>query len=347
MSRLARCAFAAWLGTLALLGFAPEARACSVCLAGDPTFSTHGASAQSAGDFSLYLEARAWSKRSAALSHEEEMGAMHGEEEEHHGDHEEAGNGEEAEHAATEENRSQRLDLYASWTPADRLTLTLNLPWAFNSIRESEAGESSYSTLSGVGDVSLGSSFVLWRDREVMPSTWLEGRLWLKAPTGRDDTEVDGVRDPHLQPGTGSWDFGFGVAGVHRRSWGSLYASVFWRENTPGSLDYRYGDVLLATAAIEAPLGHAVGRPELDWLTGGLALDYRYAGYDHADGEVYEHSGGSMLYLAPSLRIRLPFGVGARPASLRAAVQVPLTQSWLNGTQTERAVYSLGVLVPF
>ena len=90
---------------------------------------------------------------------------------------------------------------------------------------------------------------VLWQNRDVLPSTWLEGRLWLKAPTGRDHTEVDGEPDPHLQPGTGSWDWGTGLAAGHRLSWGSLYASLYYRENNEGSIDYEYGDAFFANAA--------------------------------------------------------------------------------------------------
>jgi hypothetical protein len=327
------------------------AGACSVCLAGDPVFSTHGASAQEAGAFSLYLEARGFRKTSGAHAHEEAGHEVEGE----HGDHE---HGEEAEHGGEhpeeemhdegkESSRGQRLDLYASWTPLDRWTLNLDVPFAWNRIVEEVGDERTRSTLSGLGDISLGSSFVLWRDREVLPSTWLEGRLWLKAPTGRDETKVDGVRNPHLQPGTGSWDFGAGLAAIHRTAWGSLYGSVFYRENTPGALDYTYGDVWLANAAVEVPIGHAFGRPALEWLTTGLELNFRYAGYDHDDGERFEHSGGAILYATPSVRIRLPFGIRERRASLRAAVQIPLSQTWLHNTQREKEVWSLGLLVPF
>ena len=35
-----------------------------------------------------------------------------------------------------ERNRSERLDLFLSWTPLDRITLTVDLPWAFNRITE-------------------------------------------------------------------------------------------------------------------------------------------------------------------------------------------------------------------
>jgi hypothetical protein len=212
-----------------------RASACSVCLPGDPHYSSLGATAGEEGSFSLYLEARGFSK-----------------------------------HDGTEESDDHRLDLYATGSPIDRLAFTLDLPVAWNQITEHDEGERTHSTLSGLGDVSLATSVVLWRDRPVLPSRWLEGRLWGKAPTGRDDTEVDGEREPHLQPGSGSWDFGAGMAGVQRFDWGSLYGSVFYRRNQEGSLDYQYGNVLLATLAIEAPLGHLLGRPSLDILSPGL-----------------------------------------------------------------------------
>jgi hypothetical protein len=324
---------------------APQAaRACSVCLAGDPVFTTHGASAQEQGSFSVYLEARGFRKSSGLLAHEEEPAHGDGEEHEHEHAEEAAGH---AHAEGRETSRGQRYDVFASFTPLDRVTLTLDLPFAANRIVEEEGAERSRSTLAGLGDVALGSSFVLWRDRDVLPSTWVEGRLWLKAPTGRDEAKVDGRRDPHLQPGTGSWDFGAGLAAVHRLSWGALYGSVFYRENTPGSLDYTFGDVILANAALELPLGHALGAPALDWLTAGIELNFRYAEYDRQDGERYRDSGGAILYATPSLRARLPWGIGERPVSLRAAVQLPLAQTWLHNRQREKEVWSVGLLVPF
>jgi hypothetical protein len=322
---LACASLALLFGSLALVA-APPAGACSICLPGDPHFSGAGASAQEPGSFTLFLETRGYSKRSGGLTHPEP--------------------GEEP-HETEEESRGQRLDLYASWTPLDRVTLTLDVPVVWNRIVHHHHDERTRSTLSGLGDVALSSSVVLWRDRPVLPSRWLEGRLWLKAPTGRDETKVDGERDAHLQPGTGSWDTGVGIAGVQRLAWGSLYASAFRRWNQEGSLHYEYGDVWLASVGVEGSLGHALGRPSLDFLTPGLGLDFRYASYDETDGERFDDSGGAMLYAAPSLRVRLPCGISEQPASLRFAVQLPLGRTWLHNRQTEKAVWSLGVLVPF
>src|SRR5262245_13208449 len=126
-------------GTLLAAGIAlafERASACSVCLAGDPVYSAQGTSAQAEGAVSLFFEARTWHKTSGVLP----------------GEHAEGGEDEEPV-PAKERNRSERLDLYASWTPIDRVTLTLDLPWAFNRITEVEGHRRDTSELSGFGDL--------------------------------------------------------------------------------------------------------------------------------------------------------------------------------------------------
>ena len=311
------------------------ARACSVCLPGDPLFSNHGTSAQSEGNLSLNLQAKGWRKEAAHLPH--------GDEDDDH-DHAPGGH---ADAPGLERNESERVDLYLSWTPVDRLTLTLDVPWAFNEIEDLEDG--STHSLSGLGDVSLQASWVAWRSRDVLPDTWLELRALLKAPTGRHDRDRDGEVDPHLQPGTGSWDVGLGVAAVHRFEKGSVYASLMHRWNDEGrfdGLDYQYGDVLLANLALEVPLGHAFGAPALEGLTLGGELNFRWADFDRVNGERFRDSGGTIVYVTPSLRWRLPIDIGPRPLSLRLAVQVPLSSSSLHGRQDEDPIWTVGLFVP-
>ncbi len=332
---LRACYAAACLAAFCLtLGSPLPAEACSVCLAGDPVFSTHGTSAQQEGDLSLYIQLQGWRKDSGLLPHEEE----------------EPGHEEEHEESGMERNRSQRLDMFLSWTPTDRFTVTLDVPIAFNEIEEIEEGESQTNRLKGLGDVAITGSYVLWRDREVLPSTSIEGRFFLKAPTGRTSRERGGFVDPHLQTGTGSWDFGVGVSGVHRFESGSFYASAFYRENTEADfdgLDYEYGDVVLLNAAVEIPLGHALGNSALDWITIGGELNFRWADFDRVEGERFDDSGGTIVYATPSVRMRLPFEFAGHPVSARLAVQIPVSSSSLNGFQDEKEVWSVGLFVPF
>lgn len=367
-ARRARSAALATAWLCAAAAWAPDpAQACSVCLAGDPNFSTHGSSAQETGDFTVYFEARGWTKQSGLLPHGEETSADHDDgsaAEVANGPAEPLGAGRHpghphpdpdppdggdppdsghAAHEGDEDNVGRRLDLYVSWTPIDRATFTLDLPWAFNQIEENADGDRTHFSLSGFGDASLGASAVVWRSRDVLPSTWVEARGWVKAPTGRDEQRVDGVQDPHLQTGTGSWDFGFGAAVAHRLSWGSLYASGFYRVNTEGSLDYEFGDVALATAALEVPLGHALKRETLARFTPGFALDFRWAERDQQAGQAYDDSGGAILYATPSLRIQLPAWNERQRAWLRTAIQIPTTNAWLHGEQDEGTVWSVGI----
>ena len=305
-------------GWLILVLASHESLACSVCLAGDPSFSSSGASAQEAGDFSMYLEVRGWQKQSGLLPHDEEAAPSGHEPEDAEA---EEGDGAEAEHEhedadeheGSEQSSSQRLDLYLGWTPIDRLTATLLLPWRFNEITEYHEGEQSEtSRLNGFGDLSLHLGYVLWRDRDVLPATWVEARGFFKAPSGKSSQTVDGEQDPHLQVGTGSWDFGFGLAAAHRLAWASLYASAFYRENLEGSLEYRYGDVVLTNVAGEVPLSHFCENPVVRALTPGIELNFRYAEQDRSHGEHYHDSGGSVLYSTPHAADPVP-GSGAAP----------------------------------
>ena len=303
-----------------------DARACSICLPGDPIFSTQGTSAQQSGDFSVATQLRGWKKRSGALPEEAPVAG---------------------EPPPKERNLSQRLDIYLSWTPIDRLTLTVNLPFAFNSVTELEEDEQLTQKASGLGDVSIQASAILWRNRPVLPSTWVEGRFFLKAPTGASSQRIEGRRDPHVQLGSGSWDYGLGVATVHRLEQGALYASGTYRFNTEGSLTYDYGDVVLLTAGGQFPFGSKEGSGWLDLVTAGFALDLRWAAKDEFGGARYQDSGGTMIYATPSVRIRLPgFEAHAAP-SFTSSVQVPLTQRFLFGDQEELPIWQVGLQYSF
>jgi hypothetical protein len=317
------CASAAFAAA-ALVSF--PAGACSVCQAGDPIYSTGAATGLQTGSYSAYLELQGWRKTSGLLI--EEAGTPPAE--------------------GREVNKSQSLTLFLSGTPVDRFTFTLALPWRFNTITESPVGvDPETNHLNGFGDASLTLGYVVWRDRDVLPESWVEARLFGKAPTGPDDRSTKGIIDPHLQPGTGSWDWGPGLSGGHRFDWGTFYASAFWRFNQPGALQYEYGDVGLVTLALQSPIGHLLQQPVLDFLTASFEFNYRYSERDRYLGQTYQDSGGSIFYVTPSLRIRLPWVEGWKAPSLRLAAMCPLGDKTLYGQQHEGIVWSTGLLFQF
>jgi hypothetical protein len=323
------CALAVAVFVTAFVGVF-EARACSVCMAGDPNFDANGATAQQLGDFNAYLEVRGWKKESGVLAH-------------HDDDHDDGGEGEAHEDEEREENVSQRLDLYLSYTPIDRLTLTMGIPVKFNEITHGDET----SSIDGLGDISFAATGVVWRNRDVLPSTWVEARLVVKTPTGKSKKSVNGEAEPHLQAGTGSWDTGLGAAMVHKLEWASLYTSFLYKINTKGSLDYEYGDALLANLAIEVPVGHAIKVPALNWLRFSTQLNYRWADKDQFENENFNDSGGSILYISPGLAMTLPWFENQQAPVLRVSTQVPVTSSWLNGHQHEDPVWAAGLLMRF
>ena len=275
------------------------------------------------------------------MEHAEEHGVEHAEE--HGVEHAEA-------HGANayEDNDSQRLDLFVSWSPLDRLTLTLDIPWAFNHIEEVDGAERTKLSLSGLGDIVASGTYVVWRNREILAQTWVAANVFGKFPTGKSkEAAQGGIVEKHLQPGTGSWDFGGGLSAAHNFSWGTLYGSTWYRVNTKGSLDYEYGDAFLANAVFDYPLGHGTGIKYLNPFSINLALNFRWAEKDLDRGQKFQDSGGSILYITPGLQIALPWFEGKKAPSLRGEVQIPLTNAWLHGFQEEGEVWFAGLYFPF
>ena len=317
-----RFRFIAFLASVSLL-LPTSSRACSVCQCGDPLFTPEGASSQPAGAFSVYLESLFSTKSSGVLPE--------GDEPPDPGDR--------------EKSFDRDLTLYASWTPVSKLTLTASLPFRWITVTEEPAdGGSQSHNNRGFGDAAFYVTTVLWRDLERNPTTWLELRGMVKAPTGQSSKTIAGEQDPHLQVGTGSWDFGLGLAAGHHFDDYALYASTFYRVNTEGSLDYQYGDVFLANVVA---MSQALPFVDGLWLRPGAELNFRYAGHDTSDDNLYESSGGSIVYLTPFLEVPLGATVDERVPWLRLALRMPLGDGGLFGHQHEGFVYTAGIGFPF
>ncbi|HKC49151.1 MAG TPA: hypothetical protein VKF60_00040 [Myxococcota bacterium] len=294
--------------------------ACSVCQCGDPLFTSSGASSQTSGTFSFFLDGQFSTKSSGVLADDP---------------------AELPEPGDRERSFDRDLTLYASWTPAPRFTVTASVPLRWITITHDPAqGESLDHHNHGFGDASLYLTSVLWQDLETKPVSWLELRVMLKLPSGQSQKTIAGEEDPHIQLGTGSWDFGAGGGGGHHFSHFSLYANGFYRWNQKGSLHYRYGDVflanLIATSEAFPSFGGVLVRP-------GAELNFRYAGRDQFHGSAYQDSGGGIAYLTPVLEIPLTRDAEQLAPWLRFAVRMPLGDSNLSGHQHEGFVYNAGI----
>src|SRR5258705_13417658 len=132
-------------------------RACSVCQCGDPLFTSSGASSQTSGTFSFYLDGQFSTKSSGVLADDpEELPAP--------GDR--------------ERSFDRNLTLYASWTPVPRITVTASVPFRWITITHDPAqAESQDHHNHGLGAASLYLTSLLWQDLESKPMCWLELRV--------------------------------------------------------------------------------------------------------------------------------------------------------------------------
>jgi hypothetical protein len=231
--------------------------------------------------------------------------------------------------------------LYASWMPISRLTLTLSAPYRWIDVtakhtENDQVGETHGND--GFGDMAFAARGVERSPHH--PTSWVRCAA-VKAPTGRSDKTIAGEQDPHLQVGTGSWLRSAG--GHHFENW-LLYASTFYRVNTEGSLDYQYGDVFLVNLVATS---QALQLGDWLWLRPGAEVNFRYAGHDTSGGDVYDSSGGSIVYLTPFLEVPIGSSVDERVPWLRVAVRMPLGDSGLFGHQHESFIYTAGIGFPF
>jgi hypothetical protein len=153
------------------------------------------------------------------------------------------------------------------------------------------------------------------------------------APTGSSNRkDADGERiEAHLQPGTGAWA---GMAGVGfdaalRAS--ALSFSSLVRVNGANSHGYHYGNALLLNAGYARTLSPS-WEAAVEWNARSAKHDVTEEGDDDPN------SGGSLLYVAPSVRYMV-----SGLASIQFLVQVPVAQN-LYGDQTERTTARLGIV---
>ena len=183
----------------------------------------------------------------------------------------------------------------------------------------------------GIGDLSLLGQYRFYNNRATR--TELALLLGVKAPTGVTNRHTDTGEpfDAEFQPGSGSWDGLFGLAGTKRIGPWSFDANVLYVLATEGTQSTDLGDRFLYNAAVSYRLFQGASAapmklgalPDPMWHGGpgshqrtqahqeapsGPALDLvlELNGEWHAkevqSGVKDPNSGGNTLYLAPGLR---------------------------------------------
>jgi len=246
------------------------------------------------------------------------------------------------------------LSLNAAYGVSDNLTLGLNLPWVSRrDIREGHhhhedaehhdvpvegeierLGESS-----GLGDLTVyGQYRFLGANTSDLSASFLFG---VKLPTGRTDvTTAEGDRfETDHQPGSGSLDLLSGIAVSRQWSNLSLDGNILYSFAGNGTQDSNLGDVFNYNIALSRRFGHsarsghgsahthAAGRHS-SW-DAALELNGEWRDRVRSAGQVQEHTGGNVVYLASSVRYN-----GGKNWSAYASLGVPVIEN-LNGIQSD------------
>lgn len=298
-------------GALALICAAP-AFPCSICRCGDPTFNALGKEGVAQTGLRLALD---W----------DQVDKKQGAREEGHFD----------------QLSEERMTALLAYGISDRFSVFARVPYGERKLTESEEGESERTETSGLADPEIYGQARLWSSPfsgDVGVRAAVYGVVGIKTDWGRNNLHREGERlDEHAQPGTGSTDWFGGLAGSYQLNPRSaIFASAQYRFTGRNDAGYRYGRIALFNLAYEQKLAAR-------W-DAVLEANYRHAGRDEASqSELDPDTGGSIFYATP----RVLFDVG-NGWVLRAAAQIPLSQSGLNGHQREKSVLNLGVtwLIP-
>jgi hypothetical protein len=211
-----------------------------------------------------------------------------------------------------------RSALAVAWSPVDRLTLGMFLPWMTTWIKH----ETRTDLINGLGDMELSARVLVARDKKFAAHHlfWLNAGLkFPTAPRLNDDRGYPYSDDD--QPGSGSWDpfVGLTYAWFSGDKW-SAFTSASYRITTAGPRGYKRGSVL----------GWSTGAQLQPWNVAAftLGLNGSWAQSDElANGHAAPDTGGVIVSVAPGLLV-----APRTDLLLRLMVDVPVAQV-LDGRQ--------------
>lgn len=284
----------------ALLLASGSALPCSTCLCGDPTLTLMGAEKPYAGRKRVALE---WLERSETIG----LAGFN---------------------QVTIDERRWTLGL--SWTPTDRLSIGLRLPW-LDKQRE-DAGLARVST-QDFGDVELTAKLHL--EPKTHGARDAYGLIaGLRLPTAEEKRRANGEPfDLDVQPGTGAVTPQLG-------GWYARYAYPWFAQVTSalhvsgeGFQNFRAGNALVTSLTGQRALSNTCALQ--------LALDTRWSARDEYAGRPDLDSGGFIAFLSPAFVYNL-----SEDLLVHARVQLPISDA-LNGDHDESTTFSLGMVYDF
>jgi len=205
------------------------------------------------------------------------------------------------------ERTSKSTILRFSYALNEKWVITTIIPYVWqNQTVFSDTGNTNQSS-DGIGDIVVLGQYTVFQNNKHQLIT----AIGPKFPSGsvyKRDNEFDFLLPPDLQVGTGSYDvigaISYSRHGIIRTTL-STNAQISYRYSFEvgrydGGQKYRFGNELILNLGFTDSflLAKKVVNP-------GILFKYRHTQKDENNGNKFPNTGGSWMYLVPSLNIRL------------------------------------------
>jgi hypothetical protein len=167
-------------------------------------------------------------------------------------------------------------------------------------------GEGAAGTATGLGDITLLGRYQVIK-RHSLTSTFIAAlQTGVRFPTGSTDAQDDhgNFLDAHLQPGTGAFNYLFGISTSYALNRLNVVANGLFNLATEGNVgedSYEFGNALNYDAALRFRINPGEQQALNFFAAIGVAGESR--GKELQNGVAVEGTGGHTLYLTPGLQI--------------------------------------------
>ncbi len=142
----------------------------------------------------------------------------------------------------TEWRTFQTIEVWAQWRIGRKMQLLAVIPYSMNSIENKGLVLDSYNS---IGDAQALLRYQIFRsssEDELFSQRIIIG-IGLKAPTGQFNLKSNaGNLDPHIQTGTGSWDFIYNIGYLLKYKSYGINEELIYKLNTTNKNEYKFAD---------------------------------------------------------------------------------------------------------
>jgi len=164
---------------------------------------------------------------------------------------------------------------------------------------------------SGLGDIALLGRYTFVKSETTDATTVMAGLAGVKFATGSTNAKTAdgmGYLDSHMQPGTGSTDYLFGLSYSHALSRLSVSANMLGtiaKEGKFGTKRHRFGNALNYDVTGKYRVAPEAFEPAKPQVFLALGINGELRQQEREDGAAVPDSGGNTVYLSPGLQLVL------------------------------------------